>query len=167
MLSYIILVLLLADFNVESADKTITQVYHPHVSLNYENILFSPCTLPQVCNAGNTIGLGILLHQLASHRNESCLVCVGLLLLLQSGEVELNPGPLTGTCVFSCTCTVYVKSLWCTCMYMYLYLLNFKLVFILCINFKQNQLLSEFVQQCLCAPSSMVVNVITELLTST
>ena len=95
MLTYFILVFMLVDFNVASADEIIIEVYHPLLSLNHENILLSPCVSPQLCNAGNSIGLSILVYHLPTRRNTSFLVFIGLLILL-SGDVEQNPGPLTG-----------------------------------------------------------------------
>ena len=64
MLTYFILVFMLADFNVASADEIMIKVYHPLLSLNHENILLSPCVSPQLCNAGNSIGLSILVYHL-------------------------------------------------------------------------------------------------------
>ena len=105
MILYIVATLLLADFSTPSSpDTVIHTVYNPLVCFDPHNVLFSSWTTktsesisqcgvsPAFC--GMILSHGILKHHLIT---KGVNALVSPILLLSSGDIEQNPGPLEGS----------------------------------------------------------------------
>ena len=118
MILYIVATLLLADFSAPSSpDTVIHTVYSPLLKFDPHNVLFSSWTTkhserisqcgvsPAFCSV--MISHGILKHHLIT---KSVNTLISQILLLSSGDIERNPGPLDGGRYQKLTymCTIHI-----------------------------------------------------------
>ena len=94
----LMLFVLLADLSFHGYEDTVhSSMYSPLILFNRENILFAASPISCSVSKEGTFTIGLLLLKgVKRERMKRIFLILLIILLLQCGDIESNPGPLDG-----------------------------------------------------------------------